>query len=322
MYAKVFRQIYDGTLATNGPWEALVTFQQLLVLANDNGDVDMTAAAIARVTTIPLRIIEIGLAALCAPDAESRTPDAEGRRIVLLSEGRTWGWRIVNYLKYRQIQKESERREYHRNYYHSKRKKPVEVQQSQPNSTITTGSTDTEAEEDTYTKRKKDSPPPVADAPAPAAEKTAKASKEPAVSSATWDAYAAAYRTRYGAEPVRNRVVNSQMKQVVERLGASESPAVAAFFLTHTSALYLNAMHAVPLLLRDAEKLRTEWATGRNGSGGPAMTLKTAEAIAEAEAWSGSAARRRRQAVQPPEPPPPGDYIDMEAPNAARLGHG
>lgn len=146
MYAKVFRQMYDGTLATNGPWEALVTFQQLLVLANDQGEVDMTAAAIARVTTIPLNIIERGLGVLMAPDPESRTPDEDGRRLVALSEGRSWGWRIVNYLKYRAIQKEEERREYHRRYYHEKRKKTVETQQHQQISTVSTDSTDTEAD--------------------------------------------------------------------------------------------------------------------------------------------------------------------------------
>jgi len=140
--------MYDGTLATNGPWEALVTFQQLLVLANDNGEVDMTPSAIARVTTIPKEIIERGIEALCAPDPESRTPDEEGRRIVLLSEHRGWGWKIVNYLKYRAIQKEAERREYHRNYYHQKRKASTISTVTQQISTHSTASTDTEAEEE------------------------------------------------------------------------------------------------------------------------------------------------------------------------------
>lgn len=149
MYAKIFRQMYDGTLATNGPWEALVTFQQMLVLANDQGEVDMTPASISRITTVPLEIIERGIDALSKPDPESRTPDHDGRRIMLLSDGRSWGWKIVNYEKYRMIQKEAERRDYHRAYYHAKRKKtpdPVESQQFQQSSTVSTVSTDTEAE--------------------------------------------------------------------------------------------------------------------------------------------------------------------------------
>ena len=145
MYAKIFRQMYDGTLATNGPWQALVAFQQLLVLANDAGEVDMTVSAIARVTTIPREILEIGIAKLMEPDPESRTPSEDGRRLVPLSEHRSWGWRIVNYLKYRAIQKEEERREYHRNYYHEKRKTKG-FQTSQQFSTASTDSTDTEAD--------------------------------------------------------------------------------------------------------------------------------------------------------------------------------
>ena len=88
MFAKVFLSMYDGTLATKGPWEALVTFQQLLVLADLAGIVDMTPEAIARRTTVPLQIIATGIAALEQPDAESRSPDMDGRRIVRLSETR------------------------------------------------------------------------------------------------------------------------------------------------------------------------------------------------------------------------------------------
>lgn len=121
MYAKVFAQIYDGTLCTRGPWQALVTFQQLLVLADPDGNVDMTAAAIARRTTIPLEIIEAGIVALLEPDPESRTPTEGGRRILPLSEGRSWGWHIVNYKHYRELKREEDRREYHREYWRNKR---------------------------------------------------------------------------------------------------------------------------------------------------------------------------------------------------------
>jgi len=51
-----------GTLCTKGPLEALVTFQQFLVLADPEGQVDMTAEAISRRTTIPLGVIVVALA--------------------------------------------------------------------------------------------------------------------------------------------------------------------------------------------------------------------------------------------------------------------
>lgn len=133
--------MYKGTLAMVGPWEALVTFQQMIVLADLEGVVDMTADAISRETTIPLKIIAKGIEALEQPDPESRTPDEDGRRIVLLSEGRTWGWRIVNYEHYRKLRSEEERREYHRNYWREKRSKSATKKNStttQQNSTDST----------------------------------------------------------------------------------------------------------------------------------------------------------------------------------------
>lgn len=123
MFGKVFSSMFDGTLATKGPWQALVTFQQLIVLADKVGIVDMTAEAIARRTTIPIDIINIGISALEQADPESRSPDLDGRRIARLSPDRTWGWQIVNYEKYRRIRSEDERREYMANLMRERRKK-------------------------------------------------------------------------------------------------------------------------------------------------------------------------------------------------------
>lgn len=115
--------MYDGTLATKGPWQALVTFQQFIVLADRTGIVDMTAEAIARRTTIPLDIINVGITALEQPDPESRTTELDGRRIARLDANRPWGWQIVNYDKYRKIRSQDERREYMANLMRERRKK-------------------------------------------------------------------------------------------------------------------------------------------------------------------------------------------------------
>lgn len=77
-----------------------------------------------------------------------------------------------------------------------------------------------------------------------------------------WQAYSEAYRGRYGTDPVRNSTVNGQLAQVVNRLG-EEAAFVAEFYLSHRNRFYVEKMHPVGLLLSDAEKLRTEWATGR-----------------------------------------------------------
>jgi hypothetical protein len=161
MYAKIFAQIYDGTLCTNGPWQALVTFQQMLVLADQDGNVDMTAGAIARRTTIPLEIISLGIEELLKPDPESRTPSEEGRRLIPLVADRPWGWRIVNYKHYRVLKREEDRRDYHREYWRKNRSPNKQEQEEystptqhvQPNQPI--AEAEAEAEADTEKRKTK-----------------------------------------------------------------------------------------------------------------------------------------------------------------------
>ncbi len=120
VFAKIFSSIYDGTLADN--WQALVTFQQILILADPHsGVLDMTPAAIARRTGIPLEIIEAGIAALEGPDPSSRSGAMEGRRIARLSDDRTWGWWIVNHDEYRRRITAAEKREADRDRIAAKR---------------------------------------------------------------------------------------------------------------------------------------------------------------------------------------------------------
>jgi hypothetical protein len=103
-------------------------------------------------------------------------------------------------------------------------------------------------------------PPPAEDKPPKA--KTPKAEKPPAPTNEVWHSYADAYRVRYGVDPVRNAMVNAQLGQLLKRLGV-DAPSVAAFYLGHKNRFYVEKMHSVGILLNDAEKLRTEWATGR-----------------------------------------------------------
>lgn len=101
MYGKLFAQMYDGTLRAD--WRALVTFQQMIILCDADGVIDMTPDALAARTGIPLDVIQAGIASLEAPDPRSRTPDREGRRIERLDDHRDWGWRIVNHARYRKL---------------------------------------------------------------------------------------------------------------------------------------------------------------------------------------------------------------------------
>lgn len=121
MYGKIFHSIYDGTLAED--WRALITFQQLIVLSDADGIVDMTPASISRRTGIPLEHIEHGLSILIKPDPNSRTNTEEGKRLLPIDESRGWGWQIVNHKHYRDLRTADDRREYMRNYMREKRNK-------------------------------------------------------------------------------------------------------------------------------------------------------------------------------------------------------
>lgn len=81
-------------------------------------------------------------------------------------------------------------------------------------------------------------------------------------SAETWEVYSKAYLARYGVSPVRNKKTNALLCQLVDRLGVHDAPAVAEFYLSHNSSLYVRCRHPPNLLVMDAEGLWTQWATG------------------------------------------------------------
>lgn len=98
---------------------------------------------------------------------------------------------------------------------------------------------------------------------------------ETAPTAEVWEAYREAYKARHGADPTRNKTVNSQLKGFTNRVPAGEAAEIAAFYVRHNDQFYVRNLHPVGLLLKDAEKLRTEWLTGRTMTGAQAkMTEK------------------------------------------------
>lgn len=83
-------------------------------------------------------------------------------------------------------------------------------------------------------------------------------------SSPVWESYARAYFDRYHTQPVRNAPVNAQLAAVVGRIGAEVAPAVAEFYVQHNEKFYVQRLHPVALMLRDAEALHTQWKTQRS----------------------------------------------------------
>jgi hypothetical protein len=113
----------------------------------------------------------------------------------------------------------------------------------------------------------------------------------------TWNAYANAYLDRYKTMPVRNMTVNSQLSGVVKRLGVEEAPLVAAWYVGSQNQFYVNAGHSVGMLLRDCEKLRTQWATGRQITVTQAMQADRTQTNLSAFAGMINEARERENGV-------------------------
>lgn len=98
-----------------------------------------------------------------------------------------------------------------------------------------------------------------------------------------WMAYSSAYFKRYGTEPVSNAKVNSQISQLVKRLG-EEASLVAEFYVLNVNERFVaQKMHPLGLLLSSAESYRTQWATGR------AMTQTRAQQIDSTQANASAA---------------------------------
>lgn len=112
MYAKLFTSIYQGTLRGNS--NGILVFTNMLAHCDKHGICDIHPRAIAEEVGLSQEAVRAAILELEAPDDESRSPEEEGRRIVRMDDHRAWGWRVVNYLKYRAIRDEDDRREQNR----------------------------------------------------------------------------------------------------------------------------------------------------------------------------------------------------------------
>lgn len=112
MYVKLFSSLYQGTL--RGRSDEILVFTNLLAYADQHGLVDKHFKAIADETGLDLERVKAAILSLESPDLESRSPEENGCRIMRMDDHRVWGWRIVNYGKYRAIRSEDDRREQNR----------------------------------------------------------------------------------------------------------------------------------------------------------------------------------------------------------------
>ena len=257
----------------------------MLAMADSKGRVEGSVPGLADIARVSFENCQLALLRLSSPDPWSRDPDNEGRRIKAIRGG----WLILNYMKYRDpLSTERVRR------YRARKQEADETVTcvSETEKRYETPETDPEEEADLIDPSLRSGSVPGVNTTVPTSEEvnppsyqltvftpetdrndTTKkgskvAQKKPPLAKVskggpTWERYSMAYRMRYSVDPVRNAKTNSLCAQLVDRLGSADAPEVAEYYLTHNAKPYVGSGHALTLLLRDAEKLRTEWATGR-----------------------------------------------------------
>lgn len=90
-----------------------------------------------------------------------------------------------------------------------------------------------------------------------------KPKSDPEANRRVWESYRAAYSQRYGVEPVRNATTNSQISNLVKKLGEREAALVVKFYLTHNDSFFVKNTHTLGHCLSAAETLRTQMLKGK-----------------------------------------------------------
>jgi hypothetical protein len=156
MYAKLFSRIAQSSLMEEKVNTRYV-FMMMLALSDRHGEVIGTDVAISRMMNVPKNDFCDALKPLLEADLDSNSPAEEGRRIILSENGR--GYKIVNYLNYRDMKSDDEKREYMRQYMKRRRDKTKENDENlnsvNPCKVLLNDVTHTEAEAEADTKKNK-----------------------------------------------------------------------------------------------------------------------------------------------------------------------
>jgi hypothetical protein len=112
-----------STIVTSSVWseddKTRIMWITMLAVAEADGFVSGAIPGMATVARLTLEDAKTAIDKLSSPDPYSRTPDAEGRRIIPVPGG----WQIVNYEYFRKPQDDDERRRYMREYMRQYRTK-------------------------------------------------------------------------------------------------------------------------------------------------------------------------------------------------------
>lgn len=79
---------------------------------------------------------------------------------------------------------------------------------------------------------------------------------------ATWQAYARAYRERYGVLPASNAKTRGQTAQLVRFVGRELAPHLAAYFVSHNNRWFVQCRHEIGCLLKSYQQVLTDMQRG------------------------------------------------------------
>lgn len=79
---------------------------------------------------------------------------------------------------------------------------------------------------------------------------------------ATWQAYAGAYRERYGVLPASNAKTRGQTAQLVRFVGRELAPHLAAYFVSHNNRWFVQCRHEIGCLLKSYQQVLTDMQRG------------------------------------------------------------
>ncbi len=108
-YTKLFSSILYSSIWQEDS-DTKVVWITLMALANRDGVVEASLPGIANTAKVPIKVCEGAIKKFMEPDQYSRSEEEEGRRLVRVDGG----WKLVNYVKYRNTLNAEERREYKR----------------------------------------------------------------------------------------------------------------------------------------------------------------------------------------------------------------
>ena len=118
-FTKLFSSIMESTIWIE-PYPTRIVWVAMLAMADRKGRVCASVPGLAKRAGVTRDECEAALVTFLSPDPDSRTKALEGRRI----EPIDGGWCLVNYVKYREMRDNEERREYQREWDRTKRERP------------------------------------------------------------------------------------------------------------------------------------------------------------------------------------------------------